>query len=152
MAATRRLRKELADIKKQNHDFIDEIDAKDDNILRWTGTIKPLMPPYDDGAFKIELNFPTEYPFKPPILTFKTKIYHPNIDEKGQVCLPIINAANWKPATKTEQVIQALVALIHVPEPEHPLRSDLAKEFMEDKARFNKNAKDYTSKYAEQRN
>lgn len=49
-------------------------------------------------------------------------------------------------------VIQALVALIHVPEPEHPLRSDLAKEYMEDKARFNKNAKDYTSKFAEQRN
>lgn len=79
------------------------MDAKDDNILKWTGTIKPLMPPYDEGAFKIELIFPTEYPFKPPILTFKTKIYHPNIDEKGQVCLPIINAANWKPATKTEQ-------------------------------------------------
>ena len=36
-------------------------------------------------------------------ITFKTKIYHPNIDEKGQVCLPIIGAENWKPATKTDQ-------------------------------------------------
>lgn len=36
-------------------------------------------------------------------ITFKTKIYHPNVDEKGQVCLPIIIAENWKPATKTEQ-------------------------------------------------
>src|SRR5438874_30540 len=34
---------------------------------------------------------------------FRTKIYHPNIDEKGQVCLPIIMAENWKPATKTDQ-------------------------------------------------
>ena len=36
-------------------------------------------------------------------ITFKTKIYHPNIDEKGQVCLPIIGPENWKPATKTDQ-------------------------------------------------
>ena len=60
-------------------------------------------PPYDQGAFRIEINFPAEYPFKPPKITFKTKIYHPNIDEKGQVCLPVISAENWKPATKTDQ-------------------------------------------------
>lgn len=60
-------------------------------------------PPYNKGAFRIEINFPAEYPFKPPRITFKTKIYHPNVDEKGQVCLPIITAENWKPATKTDQ-------------------------------------------------
>ncbi len=59
--------------------------------------------PYNKGAFRIEINFPAEYPFKPPKINFKTKIYHPNIDEKGQVCLPIISAENWKPATKTDQ-------------------------------------------------
>lgn len=59
--------------------------------------------PYNKGAFRIEITFPAEYPFKPPKISFKTKIYHPNIDEKGQVCLPIISAENWKPATKTDQ-------------------------------------------------
>ncbi|EEC08372.1 ubiquitin-conjugating enzyme, putative [Ixodes scapularis] len=59
--------------------------------------------PYNRGAFRIEINFPAEYPFKPPKITFRTKIYHPNIDEKGQVCLPIISPDNWKPATKTDQ-------------------------------------------------
>ena len=42
------------------------------------------------------------------------------------MCLPIIAAENWKPATKTEQVIQSLVSLVNDPEPEHPLRADLA--------------------------
>jgi ubiquitin-protein ligase len=59
--------------------------------------------PYNKGAFKISVDFPAEYPFKPPRITFLTKIYHPNIDEKGQVCLPIITPENWKPATRTEQ-------------------------------------------------
>ncbi|CAO2591916.1 Ubiquitin-conjugating enzyme E2 L5 [Lemmus lemmus] len=34
-----------------------------------------------------------------------------HIDEKGPVCLPVISAENWKPATKTDQVIQSLTAL-----------------------------------------
>lgn len=59
--------------------------------------------PYNKGAFKVAIDFPVEYPFKPPKITFLTKIYHPNVDEKGQVCLPIISPDNWKPATKTEQ-------------------------------------------------
>ena len=41
--------------------------------------------PYDKGSFKFKLTFPAEYPFKPPKVLIETKIYHPNIDEKGQV-------------------------------------------------------------------
>jgi len=59
--------------------------------------------PYNKAAFRVQLDFPAEYPFKPPKVTFKTKIYHPNIDEHGQVCLPITLPDHWKPATKVEQ-------------------------------------------------
>lgn len=72
------------------------------NVL-WNYGFSQDCAPYDKGAFRVELIFPSEYPFKPPKITFKTKIYHPNVDEKGQVCLPIISAENWKPATKTDQ-------------------------------------------------
>ena len=58
-----------------------------------------------------------EYPFKPPTLKFVTPIYHPNVDEKGGVCLPLILQENWKPAVKIDQVIQSLVALVNAPEP-----------------------------------
>lgn len=128
-----------------------QIEEIDSNILLWKGLIIPDSEPYNKGAFKIEMTFPAEYPFKPPKITFKTKIYHPNIDEKGQVCLPIIQPENWKPATKADQVIQALVALVQNPEPEHPLRGDLAEEYIKDVKRFNKNAEEYTKKYGEKR-
>ena len=48
-------------------------------------------------------------------------------------------------------VIQALVALVNDPEPEHPLRGDLAEEYTKDKSKFNKTAEEYTVKYAEKR-
>lgn len=151
MAATRRLQKELADIRNSGTKAFREIQVDESNILTWQGLIVPENSPYNKGAFRIEINFPAEYPFKPPKITFRTKIYHPNIDEKGQVCLPIISADNWKPATKTDQVIQALIALVNDPEPEHPLRADLAEEYSKDRKKFLKNAEEFTKKHSEKR-
>lgn len=151
MASTRRLHKELREMQESGLKSFRDVHADENNILSWTGLIVPDNPPYNKGAFKIEINFPAEYPFKPPKICFKTKIYHPNIDEKGQVCLPIISAENWKPATKTDQVIQALIALVNDPEPEHPLRADLADEFLKERKKFIKNAEDYTKKHSEKR-
>jgi len=151
MAATRRLQKELSDIRKAGLRSFRDIQVDEQNMLTWIGLIVPESVPYNKGAFRIEINFPAEYPFKPPKITFRTKIYHPNIDEKGQVCLPIIQAENWKPATKTDQVIQALVALVNDPEPEHPLRTDLAEEYTKDRKKFLKNAEDFTKKFSEKR-
>ncbi|CAB0004278.1 unnamed protein product [Nesidiocoris tenuis] len=142
---------ELNDIKTAGIKSFRDVTVAEGNLLSWTGVIVPENPPFNKGAFRIEITFPAEYPFKPPKISFKTKIYHPNIDEKGQVCLPIISAENWKPATKTEQVIQALIQLVNDPEPDHPLRADLAEEFTKDKRKFFKNAEDYTKKFGEKR-
>ncbi|KAI2660227.1 Ubiquitin-conjugating enzyme E2 L3 [Labeo rohita] len=151
MAASRRLHKELDEIRKSGMKNFRNIQVDESNILTWQGLIVPDNPPYDKGAFRIEITFPAEYPFKPPKITFKTKIYHPNIDEKGQVCLPVISAENWKPATKTDQVIQSLIALVNDPQPEHPLRADLAEEYSKDRKKFFKNAEEFTKKHGEKR-
>ncbi|KAL5015880.1 hypothetical protein ScPMuIL_005469 [Solemya velum] len=151
MAATRRLQKELADLRKAESKAFRNIQVDDSNILLWQGLLVPDSQPYNKGAFRIQIDFPAEYPFKPPKISFRTRIYHPNIDERGQVCLPIISPENWKPATKTDQVIQALIALVNDPEPEHPLRGDLAEEYSKDKKKFFKNAEEYTKKYGEKR-
>ncbi|XP_070844493.1 ubiquitin-conjugating enzyme E2 L3-like [Chaetodon trifascialis] len=151
MASIRRLNKELDDIRKSGMKNFCNIQVDESNILSWQGLIVPDNPPYDKGAFRIELIFPAEYPFKPPKITFKTKIYHPNVDEKGQVCLPIISVENWKPATRTDQVIDSLINLVSSPQPEHPLRADLAEEYSKDRAKFMKNAEEFTKKHSEKR-
>ncbi|XP_053442512.1 ubiquitin-conjugating enzyme E2 L3-like [Nycticebus coucang] len=142
MEASRGLMKELEEIRKCGMKNFRNIQVDEANLLTWQGLIVPDNPPCDKGAFRIKINFPAEYPFKPPKITFKTKIYHPNMDEKGQICLPVISADNWKPATKTDQVIQSLIALVNDPQPEHPLRADLAEEYSKDRKKFCKNAED----------
>lgn len=152
MSGSRRLQKEFSDLQSAGLKTFRNIELPmDGNLLQWQGLLMPENAPYNKGAFRIQIDFPAEYPFKPPKITFLTKIYHPNVDDKGQVCLPIIHSDNWKPATKTEQVIGALIALVNEPEPEHPLRAELAEEYTKDKKKFMKNAEEFTKKHAEKR-
>ncbi|KAJ8287318.1 hypothetical protein GJAV_G00050180 [Gymnothorax javanicus] len=151
MASTRRLQRELEDIQKEGMKNFRNLQVEESNMLCWQGLLVPDKAPYDKGAFKIEILFPTEYPFKPPKILFRTKIYHPNIDEKGQVCLSVISAENWKPATKVLTVIANLITLVNDPHPDHPLRADLAEEYTKDRKKFFKNAEEFTRKHAERR-
>jgi len=151
MSVSRRLQKELQLMRNAGLKVFRDIQVDDSNVLLWQGLLVPDSAPFNKGAFKIEIQFPAEYPFKPPKLVFKTKIYHPNVDENGQICLQIVSPQSWKPATKTEQVIQALVNLVNEPEPDHALRGELAEEYTRDKMQFFKNAEEFTMEHSEMR-
>ncbi|CAJ0923250.1 unnamed protein product, partial [Mesorhabditis belari] len=151
MSISRRLQKELADIQGSGAKPYSSVEYNESNLLHWTVLLHPDKEPYSKGAFRVQIDFPADYPFKPPKLTFLTKIYHPNIDEQGQICLGIVHPDNWKPATRTEQVLMALLQLINDPEPDHPLRAELAEEFQKDRKKFLKNAEEFTKKHSEKR-
>ena len=53
--------------------------------------------PYTGGVFFLNIHFPTDYPFKPPKVNFTTRIYHPNINSNGGICLDILRE-QWSPA------------------------------------------------------
>ena len=68
-----------------------------------TPSLAQERPPYNLKAFRLCISFPREYPFQPPTVKFTTRIYHPNVDRDGRVCLPIISKKNWKASTRTCQ-------------------------------------------------
>ncbi|GHJ89693.1 hypothetical protein NliqN6_6095 [Naganishia liquefaciens] len=150
MAATslRRIQKELTDFQKNPLPHV-IVQSKDEDLTEWHLFMDgPRDTPYKGGRFTIIVKFGDQYPFKAPTFRFKTRIYHPNIDSDGNICIGLLKTENWKPATKISSVIQALYDLLQTPNPDDPLVTSIAELYRSDRKEYDKNAADYTAKYA----
>ncbi|KAH9622428.1 hypothetical protein KSS87_001728 [Heliosperma pusillum] len=93
----------------------------------------PSQSPYEGGVFKLELFLPEEYPMAAPKVRFLTKIYHPNIDKLGRICLDILKD-KWSPALQIRTVLLSIQALLSAPNPDDPLSENIAKHWKTDEA------------------
>ncbi|CAM6027830.1 unnamed protein product [Sphagnum balticum] len=94
----------------------------------------PSQSPYEGGVFKLELFLPEEYPMAAPKVCFLTKIYHPNIDKLGRICLDILKD-KWSPALQIRTVLLSFQALLSAPNPDDPLAENIAKHWKSDEAK-----------------
>lgn len=108
----------------------------------------PAQSPYANGIFKLELFCPEEYPMSAPKVRFLTKIYHPNIDKLGRICLDILKD-KWSPALQIRTVLISIQALLSAPNPDDPLSEDIAKEWKENEAHAIEKAEEWTRLYAQ---
>eukprot|EP01136_Pigoraptor_vietnamica_P043536 Opistho-1_new@19050 len=150
-SAAKRLAKELQDLHAMDIKTVRNVEVDESDLFNWEVLLVPDTAPYNKGAYKVSMQFLPEYPFKPPKVLFKTKIYHPNVDDSGQVCMALLKQDNWKPATRVHQVLLSLVQLIDEPNPNDPLSTEIADIYVNDKKKFVKNVEEHIKKYAEKR-
>jgi ubiquitin-conjugating enzyme E2 D/E len=84
--------------------------------------------------------FPSDYPFRPPKCAFVTKIYHPNINANGTICLDILKT-QWSPALTIGKVLLSISSLLTDANPEDPLVPEIANEFKHDRPKFEAKAR-----------
>ncbi|KAK6917913.1 Ubiquitin-conjugating enzyme E2 [Dillenia turbinata] len=107
----------------------------------------PTQSPYEGGVFKLELFLPEEYPMAAPKVRFLTKIYHPNIDKLGRICLDILKD-KWSPALQIRTVLLSIQALLSAPNPDDPLSENIAKHWKANETEAVETAKEWTRLYA----
>jgi ubiquitin-conjugating enzyme E2 D/E len=144
----KRLQRELTEIEKDTPVNCSAAPIYPSDLFTWQATIiGPTETPYEGGVFKLKILFPTDYPFKPPKITFETPIYHPNVNSNGSICLDILKD-QWSPALSITKVLLSICSLLADPNPNDPLELDIAKVYKTNKAEFDRIAREYTIKYA----
>jgi ubiquitin-conjugating enzyme E2 D/E len=117
------------------------------DLFHWTGTILgPPDTPYEDGVFFVDIAFP-DYPFKPPRIIFKTRVYHPNISLKGVISLDILRD-KWAPALTISKVLLSICSLLNDANADDSLLPDIALQYKTDIEAFKRTAREWTQRYA----
>jgi ubiquitin-conjugating enzyme E2 D/E len=142
-----RLTRELKDMEKND---IPNMSAGpiNNNLFEWTAVILgPCGTPYEGGVFYLNISIPTNYPFKPPTVIFKTKIYHPNINSSGNICLDILKN-QWNATLTISKILLSICSLLSDPNPNDPLVPEIANIFKNEPESYVKTAKEWTNIYA----
>ena len=145
--ASKRILKELKDLQKDPPTSCSAGPVAED-MFHWQATIMgPSDSPYAGGVFLVSIHFPPDYPFKPPKVAFRTKVFHPNINSNGSICLDILKE-QWSPALTISKVLLSICSLLTDPNPDDPLVPEIAHMYKTDRAKYEATARSWTQKYA----
>merc|ERR1711913_178848 len=109
-----------------------------DDLLSFKLIIYPDEGFYRNGQFTFSFKIGAAYPHEPPKVKFETKVYHPNIDLDGNVCLNILRE-DWKPVLTINSIIYGLQYLFLEPNPEDPLNKEAAEVLQTNRRLFESN-------------
>ena len=141
--AMKRLQKELKQqISEPNYYY--SINVNEKNFLKWEVLLLgPSDTIFEGGIFKCQLEFPKEYPNKPPVFKFIDNIYHPNIYPDGKVCISILHegediygyehiSERWNPSHSVNSILMSVLSMLTAPNFESPANVDASKLWRED--------------------
>jgi len=146
--ALRRLQREYTELQADPPANCTAGPVSDADFFTWEAMIfGPTESPFTGGVFRLQIRFPTDYPFKPPLIIFKTKIYHPNISASGNICLDILKG-QWSPALSISKVLLSILSLLTDANPADPLVPEIADLYKRDRSAYDEKARQWTQAYA----
>ncbi|SCV01043.1 LAMI_0G08988g1_1 [Lachancea mirantina] len=143
--ARRRL---MRDFKRMKEDAPPGVSASPlpDNVMVWNAMIiGPADTPYEDGTFRLLLEFDEEYPNKPPHVKFLSEMFHPNVYANGEICLDILQN-RWTPTYDVASILTSIQSLFNDPNPASPANVEAATLFKDHKSQYIKRVKETVEK------
>lgn len=130
--------------------YVASLPFSSEQVFRGTQLSSHALRYLQKGTFLVKLHLPLEYPFKPPVVSFATRIYHPNVtnDDKGSMCLGMLKSDEWKPSSRLSAVLQFARQLLEEPMPDDAVEARIAEQYNNDRKRYEEIARDWTRKYA----
>ncbi|XP_041823162.1 uncharacterized protein LOC121628243 [Melanotaenia boesemani] len=147
MEKDRRILEELKSLQCEPHPYINIFPSESDFTF-WKILMEgPPDTPYEKGVFELFCQFGPDYPVKPPTVRFVTHMYHCNINSSGRICHNIFDR-NYNSHITMREILEAVFGLLMFPEPEDPLDSVLAEEYLTNRTSYEEKAKKQTEEAA----
>ncbi|XP_056247640.1 uncharacterized protein LOC130178985 isoform X2 [Seriola aureovittata] len=149
MEKDKRVLEELKSLHCDPHPFFRVFPSESD-FMFWRILMQgPPDTPYGKGVFELYCQFGPDYPVKPPLVRFVTGVYHCNVNSVGRICHSIFDRSYNAHITMRE-IFDAVYGLLIIPEPDDPLDSVLAEEFLTNRETYEQEAKKHTEQTAGQ--
>ncbi|KAL1918903.1 uncharacterized protein VTP21DRAFT_2284 [Calcarisporiella thermophila] len=137
-AAQIRVQKDLSELELPKTMQMEFPDPQD--VLNFNLSITPDESFYKGGIFRFTFSINNNYPHDPPKVRCVQKIYHPNIDLEGNVCLNILRE-DWKPVLNLNSIMVGLQYLFLEPNPDDPLNKEAAEDLRLNRHSFEYNVR-----------
>lgn len=108
------------------------------DIMRWNAVIfGPEDTPWEGGTFQLEIIFSNEYPNRPPVVRFLSKLFHPNVYNDGNICLDILQT-QWSPIYDISAILTSIQSLLSDPNPSSPANQEAARLYAENRREYHR--------------
>ena len=140
------------ELLKKSPDCVFPVINNEDPLDIQADIIGPKGTPYENGTFRVKLFITGEFPQAAPKGFFMTEIYHPNVSEKGEICVNTLKK-DWNPKQwSLYNLFEVIKCLLIIPFPESSLNEEAGKVFMENYEEYCKIARIYTNIHAMKKN
>ncbi|CRK25331.1 hypothetical protein BN1723_003239 [Verticillium longisporum] len=136
-AARRRL---MRDFKRMQTDPPAGVSASPvpDNVMTWNAVIiGPADTPFEDGTFRLVMQFEEQYPNKPPAVKFISQMFHPNVYATGELCLDILQN-RWSPTYDVAAVLTSIQSLLNDPNTGSPANVEASNLYKDNRKEYTK--------------
>lgn len=139
MSNNKRIINELKSLKSEADSLKMTVDCSENSLYQWTATITGAEgTPYNGLIYKLNIEFPSNYPFVPPKIKFINGMFHPNVDTAGEICLDILKD-KWTPVLNVTKALLSILAIMAEPNPSSALNMEAA-------TLYTTNMEEYTAK------
>ncbi|OAA32233.1 Ubiquitin-conjugating enzyme E2 [Moelleriella libera RCEF 2490] len=107
--------------------------------------IGPADTPFEDGTFRLVMQFEEQYPNKPPQVKFISQMFHPNVYATGELCLDILQN-RWSPTYDVAAVLTSIQSLLNDPNTGSPANVEASNLYKDNRKEYTKRVRETVEK------